>query len=133
MNQDLLVSYARLVVRIGVNLQNDQILVINAPLECADFARAIAKEAFAAGAHDVVVSWGDEQLAHIRYAEGKNSCSRNFRNGAAHFMKIMQHRGRRLSRLLRATLRFSATSTPKSSSWPIRQPVRRSWSTVNAS
>lgn len=78
MNQDLLVSYARLVVRIGVNLQNDQILVINAPLECADFARAIAKEAFAAGAHDVVVSWGDEQLAHIRYAEGKKQLFTEF-------------------------------------------------------
>lgn len=78
MNQDLLVSYARLVVRIGVNLQNDQILVINAPLECADFARAIAKEAFTAGAHDVVVSWGDEQLAHIRYAEGKKQLFTEF-------------------------------------------------------
>ncbi len=70
MKQDLLKSYAKLVVRIGVNLQKDQILVINAPIECAEFARAIAREAFAAEAHDVVVSWNDEKLAHIRYAEG---------------------------------------------------------------
>ncbi|XOQ26779.1 MAG: Aminopeptidase [Mitsuokella multacida] len=78
MNQALLQSYAKLVVRIGVNLQHDQILVINAPIECADFARVIAKEAFAAGAHDVVVSWGDEKLAHLRYAEGKTQLFTEF-------------------------------------------------------
>lgn len=71
MNMNLLHNYARLVVRVGVNLQREQILVINAPIECAEFVRVIAKEAFAAGAHDVVVSWNDEQLAHIRYQEGK--------------------------------------------------------------
>lgn len=78
MKQDLLKSYAELVVRIGVNLQKDQILVINAPIECAEFARAIAKEAFAAEAHDVVVSWSDEQLAHIRYANGKKQLFTEF-------------------------------------------------------
>ena len=40
MNMDLLHNYARLVVRVGVNLQREQILVINAPIECAEFARA---------------------------------------------------------------------------------------------
>ena len=65
MDKELLKRYAQLVVKVGVNLQRDQILVINAPIECADFARAMAEEAFAAGAHDVVVSWGDELLAHI--------------------------------------------------------------------
>lgn len=78
MNMDLLHNYARLVVRVGVNLQREQILVINAPIECAEFARAIAKEAFAAGAHDVVVSWNDEQLAHIRYAGGKKALFTEF-------------------------------------------------------
>lgn len=78
MNQELLTSYARLVVRVGVNLQKDQILVIQSPIECAEFARTIAREAFAAGAHDVVVSWGDEELAHIRYAEGKTQLFSEF-------------------------------------------------------
>ena len=71
--KDLLRAYADLVVRVGVNLQKDQILVINAPIECAAFARTIAQQAFAAGAHDVVVSWSDEQLAHIRYEGGKKA------------------------------------------------------------
>ena len=76
--KDLLRAYADLVVRVGVNLQKDQILVINAPIECAAFARTIAQQAFAAGAHDVVVSWSDEQLAHIRYEGGKKALFTEF-------------------------------------------------------
>ena len=78
MDKELLKRYAQLVVKVGVNLQRDQILVINAPIECADFARAMAEEAFAAGAHDVVVSWGDELLAHIRYAGGNRELFTEF-------------------------------------------------------
>ena len=66
-NNDLLAKYARLIVNIGVNLQHNQILVINAPIECAPFARLLAQEAYAAGAHDVVMSWGDEKFARLRY------------------------------------------------------------------
>ena len=76
--KDLLRAYADLVVRVGVNLQKDQILVINAPIECAAFARMIAQQAFAAGAHDVVVSWSDEQFAHIRYEGGKKALFTEF-------------------------------------------------------
>lgn len=78
MDKALLQKYAKLVVKVGVNLQKDQILVINAPIECAEFARTIAQEAFTAGAHDVVVSWGDELLAHIRYREGKKDLFTEF-------------------------------------------------------
>ncbi len=65
--EELLNKYARLVIRTGVNLQPDQQLVINAPIECADFARRIAREAYDAGAHDVTISWKDEEFAHLRY------------------------------------------------------------------
>ncbi len=78
MNNDLLKQYARLVVKVGVNLQRDQILVINSPIECADFARAMAEEAFEAGAHDVVMNWGDERMAHIRYAGGSRELFTEF-------------------------------------------------------
>lgn len=78
MDTDLLQKYARLVVRVGVNLQHDQLLVINAPLEAAEFARALSREAFAAGAHDVVVSWSDEQLAHIRYKQAQEQVFTEF-------------------------------------------------------
>ena len=65
----LLDKYAQLVVCTGVNLQQGQLLVVNAPIECADFARRIAGAAFAAGARDVKVNWSDEQLARIRLEE----------------------------------------------------------------
>ena len=78
MEKALLQKYATLVVKVGVNLQKDQILVINSPIECAEFARCIAEEAFAAGAHEVVVSWGDELLAHIRYQQGQKELFTEF-------------------------------------------------------
>lgn len=60
-------QYARLVVKTGVNIKENQILVINAPIECAAFARMIASAAYAAGARDVIVSWNDEILSKIRF------------------------------------------------------------------
>ncbi len=76
--EKLLDQYARLIVRTGVNLQKDQLLVLNAPIECADFARRIAREAYAAGAHDVVLCWKDEKLALLRYTMAKESVFTEF-------------------------------------------------------
>ena len=70
--------YARLVVRVGVNLQREQILVINSPIECADFARSIAEEAFAAGAHDAVISWKDEEFSRLRFERAKKAVFTEF-------------------------------------------------------
>ena len=91
--QDLLKKYAELVVKVGVNLQPDQLLVINSPIECAEFARLIAKAAFEAGAHDVVVSWGDEQLAHIRYAGGKKEIFTEFPEWKVRFYQDYAEQG----------------------------------------
>lgn len=78
MDKDMLAKYAELVVKVGVNIQKEQILVINSPIECAEFARAISESAFRAGAHDVVISWGDELTAHIRYAHGSRELFTEF-------------------------------------------------------
>ena len=43
-------QFARLAVEIGVNLQKGQILIINSPIECGEFARIIAETAFEATA-----------------------------------------------------------------------------------
>ena len=86
-------KYADLVVKVGVNLQPDQLLVINSPLECADFARLIAESAFKAGAHDVVVSWGDEQLAHIRFAGGKKEIFKEFPEWKVRFYQDYAEQG----------------------------------------
>ena len=93
MEQELLQKYARLVVKVGVNLQRDQLLVINSPLECADFARLIAAEAFEAGAHDVVVSWSDEELAHIRYEKGAKQIFTEFPDWRVRFYQDYAEQG----------------------------------------
>ncbi len=62
-----LAEYARLVVRTGVNLKENQPLVLNAPIECADFARRLAQEAYGAGAKDVTVVWNDEKFSRLRF------------------------------------------------------------------
>jgi aminopeptidase len=62
--------YARLAVQVGLNLQPGQILGINALLEHAPLARAIAREAYAAGARYVDVLYTDQHVrrAHIELA-----------------------------------------------------------------
>ena len=68
---ELLRDYARLVIRTGVALQEDQTLVINAPISCAEFARLLVSEGYSAGAHDVHVVWSDEETALVKYLQAK--------------------------------------------------------------
>ncbi len=67
MNDVLLKKYASLIVKTGVNIQKNQILVINSPIECAPFTRIVAQVAYEEGARDVVISWKDELLSKIRF------------------------------------------------------------------
>ena len=67
MQQEMLAKYARLVVRSGLNLQAGQVLVIGAPIECAPFARLVARTAYDEGARDVVINWRDELFTHLRF------------------------------------------------------------------
>jgi aminopeptidase len=67
---DILTEYARLAVRVGVNLQPGQRLAINCLVEHAPLARAAAREAYAAGARYVDVLYSDQRVRrpHIEYA-----------------------------------------------------------------
>ncbi|MGH4120499.1 aminopeptidase [Clostridium sp.] len=67
MNNELLEKYALLLVKAGINIQKNQILVINAPIECAAFVRIASRIAYIEGARDVVVNWRDELSAKIRF------------------------------------------------------------------
>ena len=55
-------AYARLLVHAGVNLAEGQDLFVDAQLEHAPLARAIAEAAYAAGARYVDVSYGDRWI-----------------------------------------------------------------------
>lgn len=57
--------YAELAVRIGANVQPGQDVVVNALVDHADIARAVAREAYRAGAQHVVILYDD---LHLRRA-----------------------------------------------------------------
>jgi aminopeptidase len=71
--QHTLQTYAELTVKVGLNLQPGQrLLIMKAPLEAAPLVREIAVSAYKAGARLVDVMWGDEELvlARFQYAPG---------------------------------------------------------------
>lgn len=57
--------YARLAIQVGINLQKGQRVVINTPIQAAEFTRRLVREAYAAGAYDVVVDWRDDAVSLI--------------------------------------------------------------------
>jgi len=68
-------KYAEVIVKVGLNLQSGQKLLIGAPtsyndgvpLECARLIHLIVKKAYQLGCKLVDVMWGDEELRLIRF------------------------------------------------------------------
>lgn len=60
-------KYAELALKTGVNLQKNQALMINAPLEGADFTKLVVRKAYELGAKDVYVNWVDDELTLLKY------------------------------------------------------------------
>ncbi|MBU3134734.1 aminopeptidase [Clostridium gasigenes] len=61
----ILKKYATLAVKMGVNIQTHDTLVINSPIDCSEFARAIATAAYKEGAKNVVVHYNDQKMQKI--------------------------------------------------------------------
>ena len=59
--------YAQLLVRKGVALRPGQELVVQSPVECADFARRVVREAYKARAGHVTVIWSDDIMTRLEY------------------------------------------------------------------
>lgn len=62
---EMLQKYAKLAVKMGVNLKENDTLVVNSPIDCANFAREIAQAAYNEGAKNVVVHYNDQKLQKI--------------------------------------------------------------------
>ncbi|MBC1435529.1 aminopeptidase [Listeria rocourtiae] len=60
-------KYAELIVKVGVNVQPNQKVVINSSIESAPLSRLITKKAYEAGASDVIINWADEKVTLLRY------------------------------------------------------------------
>ncbi len=64
---DQLDLYANLLVRKGVALRPGQELVLQAPVERADFARRVVRAAYRVGAGHVTVLWADDEVSRLTY------------------------------------------------------------------
>jgi aminopeptidase len=62
-----LTKYADLAVKIGVNVQKGQILMVNSPVECAPFTRLLVEAAYKTGASQVIVRWSDDLINKTYY------------------------------------------------------------------
>ncbi|UII56496.1 aminopeptidase [Cytobacillus spongiae] len=65
--QSNLEKYAELAVKVGVNVQKGQTLVVNASLDAADLVRLVVKKAYETGALNVVVNWNDDTVSRTKY------------------------------------------------------------------
>ena len=67
-NKDkLLNELARLAVKVGVNVQTNQMVVINSPLHASPLTRKIVENAYLAGASQVVVNWSDDVVNKLYF------------------------------------------------------------------
>jgi aminopeptidase len=67
----LLEKYAELAIRVGVNLQESQrLLIAGVPVKLAPLARLLTKHAYLAGAKFVDVEWEDAEIDRLRLEYG---------------------------------------------------------------
>lgn len=59
----LLEKYAKLLVKVGANVQPNQRVLITSSTDNNKFARLVVKEAYNAGAKEVIVNWYDDEVS----------------------------------------------------------------------
>ena len=69
MKKSVLREYAKLIVRVGVNVQKGQTVLVNADLDQPEFVQMVVEEAYKAKAKEVFVEWSYQPLTktHVRY------------------------------------------------------------------
>ena len=65
--EEKLRNYARLAVRVGLGIREGQRVLVQAPVDTAPLARAVVREAYAAGASFVDVRWDDDDVQLARF------------------------------------------------------------------
>ncbi|MFA6692521.1 MAG: aminopeptidase [Acholeplasmataceae bacterium] len=63
-NKELINKLAKLAVRVGANVQKDQVVFIRTSTEAKEIVREVVEEAYLAGARRVFVGWGDDYVSH---------------------------------------------------------------------
>lgn len=60
-------NFARLAVEIGVNVKENEDVLITSPVEAPDLARLMTKAAYEKGARKVSINWVDDALTRLAY------------------------------------------------------------------
>lgn len=79
-NQEKLKKFAKLVVEVGVNVKEGQLLVINSPVECREFTRMLVDAAYEVKAKDVMVRWSDDIVNKSYYMNVTEDVIKNLPN-----------------------------------------------------
>lgn len=60
-------KYAELSIKVGMNVQPGETLLVRSPIDCADFVRKAVKYAYECGAKHVYVEWSDDECSKLTY------------------------------------------------------------------
>lgn len=91
--EERLDKYAELAVKNGINLQEGQTLVVNAPISAIDFVRRISKKAYEVGAKRVHVRWTDDELTHIFYEQAPENAFHDYPQWDADALETLANEG----------------------------------------
>ena len=86
-------NYIELIIRIGINIQKGQILVVSAPVETFEFTRKVVETAYKFGAKEVVINWTDEVCGKYRYFYGAEEIFNIYPKHQADMMKDYAEKG----------------------------------------
>jgi len=100
--EEQLAQYAELIVKVGVNVQQDQQVFITGSTEMTDLVRLVAKQAYEAGASNVHVDWVDETLSRLKYENASDD----------HFTKFPEWEVAKRNTFLDARAAFIAIVSP---------------------
>ena len=67
MELEVLKEYARVIVKIGVNVQKGQNVLVQCSLNCAPLAREVVEQCYLCGANKVTVNWSDPAISRLHY------------------------------------------------------------------
>ncbi|MGQ9856883.1 MAG: aminopeptidase [Fervidobacterium sp.] len=80
MKKELFVNYSQAILKIGVNLQNQQKLIVNASVDHKDFVRVFVEQAYDLGAKEVLVVWNDTYISRQKLLKAPEEVITNVYN-----------------------------------------------------
>ena len=95
----IMVNYAQLALKCGVNIQKGQTLVITGPIWTADFAHLVMEEAFRLGAKDVIIHYDDPEADRLRLKYADEETLRDVPRWMAECQTVYGDRGAVFMRL----------------------------------